>query len=116
MKIAILDIIGSRCITKEDGQIIYESINELLRNGEKVTLDFLGVNQFASPFFNYAIGQLLSDIKEEELRELLKIENLDSTGELVITRVIENASRYHNDIDYSKIVDDILEKHAEESD
>jgi hypothetical protein len=116
MQLKIQDIIGSpRCIIKEDGQRVYDAIHKTLKSGETVKLDFSGITQFASPFFNFAIGQLLKDIKEDELRRLLHIENLDPTGKLVVERVIENASLYHTDVDYRKIVDDILEQQAKES-
>jgi len=115
MEIIIKDVIGPRCIIKEDGQKIYEKIHEPLIKAKTVTLDFDGVTQFASPFFNFAIGQLLKDIEEKDLRCLLRIENLNETGKLVVERVIENAARYHSDIDYRKIVDDILEQQAKES-
>ncbi|SPD75143.1 conserved hypothetical protein [uncultured Desulfobacterium sp.] len=115
MKISIKDKIGPRCIIKEDGQKIYDEIHGPLKRAEKVTLDFNGVSQFASPFFNFAIGQLLKDIPEADLRRLLQIENLNETGKLVVERVIENAAKYHGDKDYRKIVDDILEQQARES-
>jgi hypothetical protein len=115
MKISIKDKIGPRCIIKEDGQKIYDAIHEALQKGEAVTLDFKDVTQFASPFFNFAIGQLLKDIEEVELRHLLHIENLNETGRLVVERVIENAAKYHGNKDYRKIVDDILEEQAREA-
>lgn len=116
MKLFIKDRIGPRCIIKEDGQKIYDEIHGPLKNGETVTLDFEGVNQFASPFFNFAIGQLLKDINIGDLRHLLQIENLNESGRMVVERVIENAAKYHGDKDYRKIVDDILEQQAKESD
>lgn len=115
MRVTIKDMIGPRCIVKEDGQRVYDSIHDTLKKGEPVTLDFSGITQFASPFFNFAIGQLLKDISVEDLRRLLQIENLEPTGKLVVERVIENASRYHTDVDYRKIVDSILEQQAKEA-
>lgn len=115
MQLMIKDMIGPRCIIKEDGQRVYDAIHEKLKAGEAVKLDFSGVSQFASPFFNFAIGQLLIDIKQDELKKLLQIENLDPTGKIVFKRVIENASQYHTDVDYKKIVDAILEQQAKES-
>ena len=115
MKITVKDIIGPRCIIKEDGQKIYGRIHEPLKAGETVTLDFNGVAQSALPFFNFAIGQLLKDIEEKDLHRLLQIENLNETGKLGVKRVIENAARYHGDVNYRKIVDDILEQQARES-
>lgn len=116
MRVSVMDRIGPRCIIKEDGQAIYNAIHGALQNGETVTLDFDGVGQFASPFFNFAVGQLLKDIEEADLRRLLQIEHLNETGRLVVERVIENAAKYHGDKDYRKIVDDILERQAKESD
>lgn len=115
MKLTIKDMIGPRCIIKEDGQRVYDAIHDVLISGNTVILDFSGVNQFASPFFNFAIGQLLKDIKETDLRRLLQIENLNETGTMVVERVIENAAKYHSDKAYRKIVDDILEQQAKES-
>jgi hypothetical protein len=115
MTIKIKDMIGSRCIVKEDGQRVYDAIHDIVARGSIVTLDFEGVSQFASPFFNFAIGQLLKDIKEVDLRRLLHIENINQIGKLVVDRVIENASRYHTDVDYRKIVDDILGQQAKEA-
>ena len=115
MEISVIKEIGPRCIIKEDGQKIYDMIHEPLVKGETITLDFSEVTQFASPFFNFAIGQLLKDIQQDDLRKLLQITNLDDTGKLVVERVIENATRYHGDKDYRKIVNDILEQQAKES-
>ena len=114
MKIIIKDFIGSRCIIKEDGQKVYDAIHEPLLQGEKIELDFENVYQFASPFFNFAIGQLLKDVKEDALRSLLLINNLNETGKLVVERVIENAAHYHGDKNFRKIVDDILSQQAKE--
>ncbi len=115
MKLSVKNHIGPRCIIKEDGQKIYDAIHGALRQGESVNLDFEGVSQFASPFFNFAIGQLLKDIAESDLRTLLHLDHLNETGKLVVERVIENAARYHGDKDYRQIVDDILESQAKES-
>lgn len=115
MKLSIKEKIGPRCIIKEDGQRIFDEIHAPLKNHEAVTLDFVGVTQFASPFFNFAIGQLLKDIQEIDLRHFLQIKNLNETGKLVLERVIENAAKYHADKGYRKIVDDILEQQFGES-
>jgi hypothetical protein len=110
MRLSIKDHIGPRCISKEDGQKIYDAVHWALQNGETVTLDFEGVSQFAGPFFNFAIGQLLKDISEVDLRRLLHIKNLNSAGKHLVERVIENAVKCYGEKDYYKIVSDILEQ------
>ncbi|MDI7259564.1 MAG: STAS-like domain-containing protein [Thermodesulfobacteriota bacterium] len=114
MEVKISDLIGPRCITKDDGQRVYEAIHRELKNRQTITLDFEEVKQFASPFFNFAIGQLLRDNTVEDLRQFLRFVNLVSDGQLVVDRVIENATRYHKDVDYKEIVDSILHQQAEE--
>lgn len=115
MEVRIREIVGTRCITKDDGQRVYDTIHSALKDGQSVTLDFAEVTQFASPFFNFAIGQLVKDIPVDNLKTLLSIVNIVPDGQLVVDRVIENASRYHTDLDYRKIVDGILQQQAEEA-
>jgi hypothetical protein len=114
MEFKVFDIIGQRCITKEAGQRIFELIHPALLKGETVILDFGGVKQFASPFFNYAVGQLLQDIDDEDFDKLLHIDNLGQDGRLVVQRVVENAKSYHRDIDYKQVVDAILQQSVED--
>ncbi len=116
MNLRIKDMVGPRCIIKDHGQLVFDSIHDPIQSGETVVLDFSEVTQFASPFFNFAIGQLLKDIDVEDLRKRLQIENLEPTGKLVVERVLENASRYYTDIDYREIVDSILAQQAKEND
>jgi hypothetical protein len=115
MKFVVKDTIGRRCIIKEDGQKMYEAIRGSLQNGETVTLDFDGVQQFAAPFFNVAIGLLLHDMAAADLRRLLHMEHLNTTGQGVVERVLENAVQYHGDKAYRTLVNAILEQQATES-
>lgn len=116
MEYSVREQIGPRAIIKEDGQKVYDAIHPVIREGGSVTLDFGGVSQFASPFFNFAIGQLLKDLTVDELKARLHIIHLTQDGMAVVSRVIENASQYHQDEDFRQIVDAILEEQAKESD
>ncbi len=58
-------------------------------------LDFAGVEIFASPFFNFAIGQLLRDISPDTLNRLLKFSHLNSVGNQILKQVIKNSKRYY---------------------
>lgn len=112
MKIKISENFGTRCIIASEGQKLHDMIFQKLKDGEDVCLDFTGIKQFASPFFNFSIGQLLNKVSEQTLRKSLHLEGLNDTGKLVVERVIENASAYHGNKDYKKIVDDILEEQS----
>lgn len=116
MNILVKEYIGPRCILKEDGQKLHDKIVSIMKTGDEATLNFINVKMFASPFFNYSIGQLFNSFKMDDIRSKLHIENLEPVGHSIIERVIENANKFQSDVDYKKIVDDILEQQARESD
>jgi STAS-like domain of unknown function (DUF4325) len=115
MKLDIISEIGPRCIVAGDGQKIHDLVLDSLKSGEDVWLDFTNVRQFASPFFNFSIGQLLTDVSEELLRSRLHLENLNEVGKIVVERVILNASQFRKNTDHKKIVDDLLKAQAQGS-
>ena len=96
MILDIVSTIGENCITIEDGEKVFAIIHPELVQGHEVTLDFTEVKIFASPFFNIAIGQLLSDVQFRNLQSNLHIVGLSQHGYYVLNRVIENAQRYYS--------------------
>ena len=70
MEINIRQDLGENCMTLKQGQSLYDAIYPQLQSGETVELDFMGVRIFASPFFNYAIGQLLRDFKSRSAKRV----------------------------------------------
>lgn len=115
MNIIVKELIGTRCIIKEDGQKIFEQIHPELCEGHEVCLDFSGVEIFASPFFNFAVGQLFVDLTKEQINENLHYINLNDVGCNLIKRVMDNASTYQKYPDYQKIIDDILKSQEMET-
>lgn len=114
MDMKIKDFIGQRCITSEDGQRVYDKVCLKLKAAEDVQLDFDGVTVFASPFFNFAIGQLYRDFSGEVLRKHLKAENLSSNGAMILNRVIKNSKAYYENPEHRKAVDEAMKRLAEE--
>lgn len=112
MKHEILTLIGKNCITPGDGQKVYDLVHPELLAFNEVELDFAGVEIFASPFFNFAIGQLLRDIKPETLNRLLKFSNLNTVGKQILKLVIENSKRYYSDPDFRSRVDQVISEQA----
>jgi STAS-like domain of unknown function (DUF4325) len=93
--IKVFTIIGTNCVSLEDGQRIYELVKSSLAHGVPVELDFNDVNIYASPFFNAALGQLLKDIDAKTLNTNLKISNLSPDGLETIRKVIDNSREYY---------------------
>jgi hypothetical protein len=112
MEINIRQDLGENCMTLKQGQSLYDAIYPQLQSGETVELDFMGVRIFASPFFNYAIGQLLRDLKADRLNELLIIKNLNAVGSNTLELVIENAQRYYSDAKFRHAKDEVIREMA----
>lgn len=112
MEINIRQDLGENCMTLKQGQSLHDAIYPQLQSGETVELDFLGVKIFASPFFNYAIGQLLRDLKADRLNELLIIKNLNAVGSNTLELVIENAQRYYSDAKFRHAKDEVIREMA----
>ncbi|WP_373540270.1 STAS-like domain-containing protein [Chamaesiphon sp.] len=112
MEINIRQDLGENCMTLKQGQSLYDAIYPQLQSGETVELDFMGVRIFASPFFNYAIGQLLRDLKADRLNELLIIKNLNAVGSNTLELVIENAQRYYSDAKFRHTKDEVIREMA----
>jgi hypothetical protein len=110
MPFSVHETVGEDAITVDDGQMIHERIKAELLAGREVELDFSGVDVFASPFFNAAIGQLLKDFTAEDLNRLLRIRNLNPVGNDLLRRVIENAKRYYASPDYRTAQTKVLEQ------
>lgn len=112
MKINIRQDIGENCMTVKQGQSLYNVIYPVLQSDEAVELDFMGVRIFASPFFNYGIGQLLRDLTAEQLNELLILRNLNSVGSNTLELVIKNAARYYSDDKFHHAKDEVIREMA----
>jgi hypothetical protein len=114
MTITVFTIIGEFAVAAEDGQRLYEKIVELLPRGEHIDLDFARVRVLATPFFNAAIGRLLTEMSPEDLRRQVSFQHLPAVGQGVLSTVIENA-KYHSDPAareaLDKILIDLIEEH-----
>ena len=114
MNVEIKSFVGDSCVTSEDGQRVYDEIYPKLAAGESVCLNFSGARVFASPFFNFAIGQLLKDLEPENLNQLLKVENITTDGLLVWELVVKNAKEYYKKPGAKKAIDETLKQQAED--
>jgi len=112
MKHEILTLVGKNCITPIDGQKVYDLVHPELQADQPVELDFNGVEIFASPFFNFAIGQLLRDISPDNLNRLLKFSDLKPVGRQTLKLVIENSKRYYPDPKFRDRLDQVISEQA----
>jgi len=108
MKYQILNLIGQNCMTMDAGQQVYDRIHPLLLDRITVELDFAGVRRIASPFLNFAIGQLLSDIHDVD--RVLKITNMEPFAKEALDYVLENAKQYYSNSQYREAVDNSMQE------
>ncbi|NQU64738.1 MAG: STAS-like domain-containing protein [SAR324 cluster bacterium] len=97
IKIKVADLIGSPlCISAEDGQKIFDKVENLFKDGKHVTISFENVTMLISLFLNVAIGQLYGSFGEESIRAQLKVEGLSADDMELLKRVVDNAKKYYS--------------------
>jgi len=95
ISIKVLNLVGSSfCVEAEDGNKLFDYIQQAFKENKGIKLDFLNVEMLTSAFLNSAIGQLYRDFKEEEIRRLLVVENLASEDVALLKRVITTAKLF----------------------
>lgn len=97
IKIKVANLIGSSiCISTEDGQKVFDKVEQLLKAGNKVTISFENVTMLISLFLNVAIGQLYGTFRDEVIRAQLRVEGLTSDDMELLKRVVDNAKKYYS--------------------
>ena len=95
MTLSIFQIVGSPlCVASDDGQRLYERIAAALKEGRSVTLSFLNVTGLTSAFLNAAIGQLYGSFTEEQIRSMLRVEDIQADDLALLKRVVQTAKQY----------------------
>lgn len=98
LTISIFEVVGSPlCVASGDGQKVYERIAAALREGRNVTISFHNISTLTSAFLNAAIGQLYGEFSEEQIRALLKVQDMQPDDMALLKRVVETAKDYFKD-------------------
>jgi hypothetical protein len=98
--IRVFDVVGTPlCVSSADGQLVYDKLAPLLREGRKVAVSFAQIETLISAFLNTSIGQLYGDpqIPEAKIRELLSVRDMAPEDVALLNRVVENAKAYSRD-------------------
>jgi len=70
-KIVIHNILGNKCISSDDGEMICDIISPLLEQRQQIELNFEGIDLLTSPFLHAAFGRLCYKFSDEDLYYLL---------------------------------------------
>ncbi len=94
MTITIFEIVGSPlCVASSDGQRVYDRLAAALKEGKRAILSFHNVSTLTSAFLNAAIGQLYGEFSEEQIRALLKVQDMEPDDMALLKCVVETAKQ-----------------------
>ena len=98
IRISLFEIVGSPlCVASSDGQKVYDCLLAAFEKGRAVALSFHNVTALTAAFLNAAIGQLYGTFSEEQIRDLLKVEDVEQDDLALLKRVVDNAKLYFKD-------------------
>lgn len=98
MILSIFTVVGSPlCVASGDGQKVYERLAAALKEGRSVILSFQNISTLTSAFLNAAVGQLYGEFSEEQIRALLKVQDMQPDDLALLKRVVETAKLYFKD-------------------
>ncbi len=87
---------ADRLSTRENGLRLREKVNEVLREGEDVILDFEGIELVTQSFIDEVIGVIVREKGLEFLKRRIKIKNANSfvkeTVKFVIAYSVKKAA------------------------
>ena len=117
IKISIFGVVGSPlCVASDDGQKVYDRLNAALKANRDVALSFHNVTTLTSAFLNASIGQLYGTFNEEQIRSLLKVENMEQDDLALLKRVVDNAKLYFKDPQrFNQAIRETLEDEGDEA-
>ncbi len=93
--IKISDLIGSSLgISTEDGQMIFDKIQPLMKDDQQVVISFDQLEVVVALFLNVAIGQLYGTFSEEKIEKLVSFEDISVADQELLDVVKENAKQY----------------------
>jgi len=94
----IYEVVGSSlCVASQDGQKVFEQIQQALKDDQKVRLSFQNVESLTSAFLNAAVGQLYGVFPSELLKENLSAVDIEKDDLALLKRVIDTAKQYFQD-------------------
>lgn len=85
---------GNLLVSRALGAQVREELLAELAKGEKVALDFEGIEMVGNSFADECLGKLLLDIPLEELRQITTFKNLTGTSRISVSAALRR--RYYS--------------------
>ena len=93
--IKILNMIGENAVSYNSAEILYDNLVSIIDDSYPIELDFNGVKIITSQFFNGSIGRLLGKVSIIDLKNKIKISNLNEFNTNTLNVVIGNALEFY---------------------
>ena len=90
--------------SKSKGSLLRKMLEEPLKNGDVISVDFGGIKRFASPFFNNSFASLGLVYGFEHLDKI----NITDTGKSTYDTSIENAKLIYQNPEFSSAINKII--------
>jgi hypothetical protein len=88
---------GSKAISSDDGDIVFNKVKELIMRGSDVGLDFEGIELVTTAFLNSSIGQLSILFPAEEIDKRIALLHSEEDIKVLIQTVKLRAIEYSSD-------------------
>ena len=98
LQISMFEVVGSSfCVASGDGQKVYERLSAAIAQDQPVSLSFKNVSVLTSAFLNVAVGQLYGKFDGKQIRQNLKVVDIEPDDKALLKRVVDSAKRYFED-------------------
>lgn len=91
MKTIVVNQIIKSAFSQEKALLLRKTIEECLKDEDKVILDFSGISKFTTLFFNFCTGYIISAIGPDNYDEKISLINLSPLGQSTYESSYRNA-------------------------
>jgi hypothetical protein len=96
IKLSVFNLVGSDlCADPDDGKLVFDAICNAINKLKPIEVSFQNIEVLTSSFLNVAIGQLYKDFSEKEIRDFVKIIDINEVDSVLLYRVINTAKLYY---------------------
>ena len=89
-------------------------IQPLVKNGERIIVDFKDITIFTTLFFNNVFAKYILQIGPDAYKQMFELKNLSELGETTYQHSFENAVNYFNMSDDAKKIHDAVTENTDE--
>lgn len=97
-RVSVFEVVGNAfCVASDDGQRVHDRLSTALKDNRNVDLSFRNVTTLTPAFLNTAVGQLYGTFSDDQIRTLLRIEEMSPDDLVLLERVVDTAKQYFED-------------------